>query len=158
MLEVVSFDYDSTLSDSRHRWPMIDRVNGTDWDAYGLAGEFDDDGPVLPLAQFLSSRNLPWIVVSGRANVAREISLKWLHDRGCFPWAVFLCEDDRHDWMPHGEWKATRFKEIQKQFGFKITMHFDDAGMVAEAVRADPELDFPVTLVHQIGQMVDHLG
>lgn len=157
MLEVVSFDWDSTISDSRGRWHMIDRVNGTDWDAYSMESGSDGNGPALPLAQYLSAQNLPWIIVSGRSECARQISMKWLHDRQCYPWAVFMC-DARHDYMPHGEWKATRFKEIQKENNWKIVMHFDDVGAVATAVEEDPDLDFPVILVHSVGEIEDHLG
>lgn len=157
MLEVVSFDFDSTLSNSEHRWPMIDRVNGTDWEAYGLAAEYDGHGPALPMARYLSDRRAPWIVVSGRAEVSRKISWKWLHDRELFPWALFLC-DDRHDYMEHGDWKALRFKEVEREHNMKIVLHFDDVSRVAEAVRDDPELDFPVILVHEIGAVADHLG
>lgn len=153
--KIISLDLDSTIASTRHRWHLIDRVNGTDWDAYSAECVNDEAGPALALAQHLSLMEVPFIVVSGRSESARELTLAWLHSRGVHPWAVFLC-DDRHDTMSHHEWKALRLKEIADENNWEIVLHVDDITGVAVATEA---IGIPTMLVHDIeADFKDHLG
>lgn len=157
---IISFDFDSTISNSEHRHHMIDREkdNGPDfWNRYSLEAIHDSAGPALPLAQYLSIKREPFIIVTGRSEIAREVSMLWLHDRDIYPWAMFMC-DDRHNYMPHGEWKATRLAEIQEDHDWNIVLHIDDISDVAIAIEEHPKLNFPTMLVHTIGAVRDHLG
>lgn len=154
-MKVISFDLDSTLCDTRHRWHMIDRKNGTDWESYSMACVGDSPGPALPLAQLCTEFEIPFIITSGRSECARKCTLEWLWNRGVYPWAVFLC-DERHDYLPHGDWKALRLKEIQDQYGWEISLHIDDIKDVARCVES---LGIPTMLVHTIDSPIeDHLG
>lgn len=156
-LKVVSMDFDSTISNSVHRWHMIDRTiaNGPDfWLEYSLESYGDSEGPAFATAKYLTDMELPWIIVSGRSEGAREVSWKWLRERGLRPWGLYLC-DERHDYMGHGEWKALRLKEIQDELDCDIVLHYDDISDVAEHTE---RIGIPTVLVHPIGAVTDHLG
>ena len=153
-MRVVSFDFDSTLSDTRHRQHKIDRVNGTDWAAYGLMCVDDPVGPAYPLAKFFSDYNIPWIIVSGRAEEARAVSEAWLEKYELYPVQIFL-SDHRHAGMDHAAWKALRLQQIQKKHGFEIAFHVEDMSSVAVAAEA---IGIPTMLVHPIGVLEDSFG
>lgn len=156
--EVVALDLDSSVACTRGRWHMIDRAkdNGPDfWLRYSMECINDTAGPAMPLAQFLSRNEIPFIIVSGRSEGAREVTMEWLHKHGVFPWAVFLC-DDRHNTMSHHEWKALRLKEIAEENNWTIAFMVDDITQVA--VESE-KLGIPTILVHDIAaNFADHLG
>lgn len=156
-IEVVSSDWDSTIADTLHRQSMIDRSahNGPDfWLRYSMASKDDTPGPAFHLAKFMTDAGIPWIIVSGRSEGARDISMDWLHRHGLKPLEVFLC-DDRHDYMSHGEWKAMRLQEIQEKYGYKILFHVDDYDDVAVETE---KIGIPTILVHGVGQGAMALG
>lgn len=158
-LKVVSFDFDSTLSNSTGRQHLIDRSEGHPgpdfWNTYSMLSADDTDGPALPLAQYFTATNTPWIVVSGRSECARDISREWLRHRKCNPWGLYLC-DERHDTMDHGAWKAMRLLEIQEQLKCEIVLHIDD--ITAVAVHTE-KVGIPTLLVHRIdSEFIDKLG
>lgn len=156
MLDVVSLDFDSTIACTRGRWHMIDRENGTDWDAYSLACVNDTPGPALPLAQMLTKFEIPFIIVSARSEIAREVSYDWLYSYGIHPWALFMCDADNPHDGNHGEWKAKRIKAIQDNNNWNILYHVDDIKDVAEHLEP---LGIPTILVHDLETpILDHLG
>ncbi len=157
-LKVVSTDFDSTLSDSRHRQGMIDRsveLPTSFWDKYSMEARWDDNGPAYAVARAMTDMDIPWIIVSGRSECARQVSWEWLRERDLRPWGLFLC-DDRHEYMSHGEWKATRLLEIQKQLDCEIVLHYDDVSDVK--VEAE-KVGIPTVLVHDVDSPIkDVLG
>ena len=133
---------------------MIDRVNGTDWDAYSMECVNDLPGPALPLFQLFSEYEIPFIIASGRSECAREVTIEWLHKHNVYPWAIYL-SDSRHDYMPHGEWKAIKLMEIQEELGVKIRLHVEDHSSVAEALAL---IGIPCMLVHDTNKLAEMLG
>lgn len=154
-LEVVSFDLDSTTYNTRHRHYLIDRVNGTDWDYYSMQSIDDTPGPAWHLARLLTKFGIPFIIVSGRSECAREVTLAKLEEDEIRPLHVFMC-DERHNTMDHGAWKALRIKEVQDEYNLKVLFHVEDITAVAIACEA---LGVPTMLVHDIESgHPDHLG
>lgn len=152
-LGVVSFDLDSTLCDTTQRQKMI--VEGfSDWATYSLACGWDDDGPALPIAQYLSAIGAPLVVCSARDEVARAATIAWLRARGVKPWLVVLNNGEEIGHI-HGKWKAERLLEIQDTLGRKIVAHFDDFSGVATETE---KVGIKTILVHEAGKLGEFLG
>lgn len=145
-LEVVSVDLDSTIYDTHHRHHLIDRVRGTDWNAYSAAHINDTPGPAWELVRLFTRMDVPFIIVSGRSESARESTVAKLLADGIEPLYVFL-EDERHGGMDHGAWKALRLKEIQDEYNLKVSFHIDDIAAVGVACEA---VGIPTMLVYDV--------
>jgi hypothetical protein len=77
---IVGFDLDSTLCDTTHRHHMIDRENGTDWEAYSMACSDDSPGPAYWLAATLAEAGAKLVICSMRNSCALEKTEAWLAD------------------------------------------------------------------------------
>jgi len=133
---------------------MIDRDNGTDWDAYSMACADDTPGPALPLAQIFSKLEIPFIILSGRSECARLLTQGWLNSNGVHPWAIYL-GDERHATMEHAEWKAMKAREIQRDLGVKISLHIEDHSSVALAMA---DIGIKTMLVHDVNKLSELLA
>jgi hypothetical protein len=83
--EVVCFDLDSTLCDTRHRHHLVlpgEERDQTDWVAYSLAcaGDAPIDGTCRLLR--LLARHWRIVLVSSRDEQARSLTEQWLVDHG----------------------------------------------------------------------------
>lgn len=153
---LVTFDLDSTLCNTGHRHHMIDRVNGTDWDAYSMACV--DDVPVAGLVTACRLLALvPNIVIHGlsaRMEVANENTMKWMAQHGVPLEKVWLDDRGVGDYKPgytHADYKLERLRQIEKATGMKVILHFDDypdvgyvfdkAGIPTVCVRTPQEID-----------------
>lgn len=131
---VLSVDLDSTLADTRHRRGIIEQFQSRgeriDWTVYAKACAQDEPTGFAALLRLIQD-HLPWVVVSGRSEDAREATEAWLAEQGLRPEAVFL-EDDpfRHTSLGHTEWKTARVTEIAQQYP-TIKIHVDDWAQVA---------------------------
>jgi hypothetical protein len=146
---LVTIDLDSTLCNTGHRHHMIDRVNGTDWNAYSLACV--DDLPIMGMvrtAQLLAA--LPDVEVhalSGRNAVAAQQTLAWLQKHDVPITTVHLADHGNKDYHPgwtHADYKLARLQEVERETGMKVILHFDDYAEVAHKLE---EAGYPCVCV-----------
>lgn len=118
---ILSIDLDSTLADTRHRKGVIEQFTNAglpiDWTVYAQACGDDPLTTFGRLMQVLQDY-VPWVVVSGRSEGAREGTMAWLKANDLRPESVYLegGQTDLHTSMGHSAWKAQRIAEV-------ITMH-----------------------------------
>lgn len=133
---LVTFDLDSTLCDTGHRQPMIDRVNGTDWHAYSAACV--DDAPVMGVikaAQMFAL--LPDVEIHGlsaRMATAAEATAEWMRKHDVPLKKIWLDEGTPRDYTAeytHAMYKVERLRQVEKESGMKVVLHFDDYAEVA---------------------------
>lgn len=138
---IVTVDLDSTACDTEQRWPMIDRVNGTDWDAYSLACE--NDAPVqsiLALCRLLISLGVEVHALSARKSVAEAITVAWFQKHEAPLTRYWLDEGTTQDYgakSDHVTYKLARLREIEKQTGKKVYLHIDDWAGIAARFEAE---------------------
>lgn len=135
MKDTYCFDLDGTLSDGRHRLhllPSKDIANRTDsWDAFNLAA--GDDMPILDnirLMNELYQFGKRIIILTGRSDVAKHLTIKWLWEHGCNYNDIIMrpASDHRRDI----EFKEEKLKEIGLE---RIVACFDDLEHVAKHIR-----------------------
>lgn len=132
---IVTVDLDSTLCNTGHRHHMIDRENGTDWNAYSLACVED-----LPLAGMIETvrllakiRDVEVHALSGRSVVALEATRQWFakHD---VPIEHIWLDENTEGWssqFTHAEYKLHRLRQIEDETNKRVRLHFDDWAEVA---------------------------
>lgn len=130
-----SFDLDSTLCDTRHRKGIIEQYTDkglpVDWRAYAMACAEDAPTGLVSVVRALQV-SMPWVVISGRSEGAREATEEWLKAHRLYPRSVYLCDDeDGHTAMGHEAWKVQRILGIAENFPTLIA-HFDDFPGIAE--------------------------
>ncbi len=136
--EIITFDLDSTLADTGHRHSLIDRENGTDWNAYSLA--CSDDTPIAGMVETVRLfAKIPGIEVhalSGRASVALENTRLWFARHGIPIEHIWLDEDPKgwSDKFTHAEYKLHRLRQIERVTGKRVRLHFDDWATVASVL------------------------
>lgn len=135
MKDTYVFDLDGTLSDGRHRLhllPSKDIANRTDsWDAFNLAA--DGDMPILDnirLMNELYQFGKRIIILTGRSDVAKHLTIKWLWEHGCNYNDIIMrpASDHRRDI----EFKEEKLKEVGLE---RIVACFDDLEHVAKHIR-----------------------
>lgn len=132
---IVTVDLDSTACDTEQRWPMIDRENGTDWDAYSLACV--DDAPVesvLALCRLLISLGVEVHALSARKSVALSETVMWFKHYNTPLTKYWLDEGTTQDYgskNDHVSYKLARLREIEAATGKKVYLHIDDWAGIA---------------------------
>ncbi len=133
---VVTVDLDSTVSDTRHRHRLIDRVNGTDWDAYSLACV--DDDPILgalAMVKLLATLGVEIHFVTGRTVAAEQATRTWLEKQGIIPDGLWMDETPDGDHFAayggHAEYKLARIQDVMRATGTEVIFHIDDWAEVA---------------------------
>lgn len=130
-VKVVTVDLDSTLCDTEHRHHMIDRVNGTDWDAYSKACV--GDGLVVATEAFvriLANAGYQIHYVTGRTVAAMPETRAWLdkHQMPCDGlWMDDTPEGDHFAvYGGHAQYKAVRVLDVAEAVGVPVSLHIDD--------------------------------
>lgn len=136
MKDIYIFDLDGTLSDGRHRLhllPSKDTAHRTEaWDAFNLAADKD-----LPFVDNIRLMNELFqfgkkiIILTGRSDVAKAVTEKWLWEHGCnFNQLIMRPADDHR--------RDIEFKEDKLKFiGLdRIIACFDDLEHVAKHIRS----------------------
>lgn len=115
MRSVVFVDLDSTLADTTQRQYIITEAReaglDVDWERYSQA--CSDDVPFPGPVQLV--RVLHWsgyqiVIVSGRSEVARVRTLRWLH-RHDVPYDEVILKPPGNDKVPNEEFKVAAIKE-----------------------------------------------
>lgn len=141
-VRVVTFDLDSTLCDTEHRHWMIDRVNGTDWDAYSRACA--GDGLVqatAALIHMLAAVGYQIHYVTGRTVASLKETRAWLdkHNLPCD--GLWMDETDGADHIAtyggHAQYKVARVRDVAAAAGVPVSLHVDDWADVKAALEAD---------------------
>lgn len=136
MKDTYIFDLDGTLSDGRHRLhllPSKDTAHRTEaWDDFNLAADKD-----LPFVDNIRLMNELFqfgkkiIILTGRSDVAKAVTEKWLWEHGCNFNQLIMRQaaDHRRD---------IEFKEAKLKFiGLdRIVACFDDLEHVAKHIRS----------------------
>lgn len=134
--ELVTIDLDSTIADTGHRHHLIDRENGTDWDAY--SAECVNDLPMegmITLVKILVSHGVEVHALSGRKHSALAMTVAWFQQHDIPVTQFWLDESGEGDYVngrTHKDYKLERALEVQKITGKKIRLHFDDHPTVAD--------------------------
>ena len=133
-LKVVVFDLDGTLACGKHRLHLLPAENiasiTQSWDEFNLAA--GGDTPLLDniwLCNELFDGAII-IILTGRCDVAKDITIKWLADNNVHYDQLIMREagDHRRD----VEYKGEKLKEIGLD---RITCCFDDLEHVAKHIR-----------------------
>lgn len=136
MKDTYIFDLDGTLACGKHRLhllPSKDAAHRTEaWDSFNLAA--GGDSPILDnirLMNELFQFGKRIIILSGRCDVAKAITEKWLWEHGCnFNQLIMRpAADHRRDI----EFKEEKLREIGLE---RIVACFDDLEHVAKHIRS----------------------
>lgn len=139
-MTLITYDLDSTLCDTRHRHRLIDRINGTDWDAYSKACVDDVviEGALALLKILKADPNNQIHFVTGRTEAARPETQAWLEKH--FPDYDGLWMDDTPGgdhfavYGGHAEYKVARVQHVADHVGEPVAFHVDDWAEVAVAL------------------------
>lgn len=141
MLDVVSFDLDSTLCSTHHRRHIIDKQHRdrTDWVAYSMACKDDGKGPAFDMAMMLHEMNVPMIVTSRRDQAAYDLTMEWLDRHGLTDILEvnLLKGPNSNNEFKQAPWKVKSIRDYEQRSGNRVVLHVDDFPDVIAAVRAD---------------------
>lgn len=135
MKNVIIWDLDGTLSDGTHRihlLPTKDYGNTKSWEAFNLAS--GDDTPFqdnIDLMNSLRYCGFDIVILTGRSDIAREITEKWLDDHGCHYDALIMRPFDDH--RRDIDFKREELEAIGID---NILCAFDDAEHVVKFMRS----------------------
>jgi len=128
------FDLDGTLADNSHRLPHI-HGNEKDWEAYNLASDKDaiwDD--VINIAQrlYLAGSNI--FILTGRSEIAAEVTRKWLRDHGVLYHTLIMRTDGNRekDYVLKKKW----YEKYVLPTGSRIAGVFEDRTQVVQMWRS----------------------
>jgi hypothetical protein len=131
--ELMIFDLDSTLSDTRHRNHLSPFVNSdSDWPKYAKACV--DDPPMLSNIYMMNTMWEHWgiYLLTGRDIAAHDETRWWLSRHGAK--YDFLKMRDTTDIEGNGAYKVKHIKELLDS-GYKVHCLFDDWPATVEEVR-----------------------
>lgn len=127
-------DIDGTLADLTHRLHFI-QTKPADWDAFFLACE--EDTPIMEVistVQSLKKSGAEILLLSGRSEIARDLTLKWLdkHEVPCD--ALYMREegDHRQDNIVKEEFLDDLFTKWPRE---QVVAVFEDRKQVVEMYR-----------------------
>lgn len=136
MKDIYIFDLDGTLADGTHRLhllPAKDVAHRTEaWDEFNLAA--GKDAPFLDnieLMNELYQYGKRIVILTGRGEVAKSLTEKWLWERGCNYNQLIMRPKDDHRKDIH--FKEDKLKEIGLH---RIVACFDDLEHVAKHIRS----------------------
>lgn len=139
---LIVFDIDGTLADISHRRHFLDQ-KPKDWKAF-FAGMVNDpkNMPVAltyyALQEEEEFQENTLIIVSGRPDNYRTVTVDWLE--GMLFMSAANCETDLYmrkegDFRDDDIVKSEIFDAIEKRFGRKIDLSFDDRGRIVKMCR-----------------------
>lgn len=130
-MDVISWDLDSTLVDTRHRQHLIlDDREATDWVAYSMACPQDTIGPAWGMFEALRySTDLGHIAVTRRNHEALALTRAWFRDQAADVFEAVLMLGGPHSTpeREHGLWKCRQIINWEERTGNRVILHVDDA-------------------------------
>lgn len=128
--KAVTVDLDSTLCDTGHRHRLIDRVNGTDWNAYSLA--CSDDSLIVAtetMIRIYAEAGYEIHYVTGRSHVAYDATVAWLRSHNLPIHGLWMDDTEDNDHIAthgsHGAYKVSRVQQVAREVG-EVVLHIDD--------------------------------
>lgn len=145
MRHIVTFDLDSTLCDTEHRFHMIDRTKPMDWKAYAKACGADElVAGVAALVRVCEVGGYECHYVTGRHNDSRQETIAWLREHLDEVVGVDLRlhmdtttrEDGDHvqEFGSHAAYKVHMVQSLAARLDAKVLFHVDDHASVAAAL------------------------
>jgi len=138
---LAGWDLDSTLCDTLHRAPMVERIRSgrelVTWDDYSMlcSDDLPIEGSVALLREMAYGPGaLPGIAISGRSMCAEDLTWEWLKKHKVLLRAVILRPDGDH--TPNGVWKSRVILSI-KRLGGNVRLFFEDWDKAAEVIRKE---------------------
>lgn len=132
------WDLEGTLSDGRHRLNLLPKTEEahvtTAWEAFNLASGAD-----LPLSDNISLCNQLYrdgyriLILTGRSDVSKEITLKWLKMHNVQYHEIIMRSNDDH--RKDIEFKGQILDVLLNQYPFRIMGAFDDLEHVCKFIR-----------------------
>lgn len=132
MIDAVIWDLDGTLADVRHRLHLI-RQTPPDWRGFFDATRHDLPHPEALRLNRILSRTLVPVIVTGRPEDNRQITVDWLH-RHEVCWHLMLMRPDGEE-RPDYVVKVEQALSLRERFGLNPVMAFEDRPRVVEAMR-----------------------
>ena len=133
-LPVLCWDLDSTIADNLHRQPMIDKIKAGEctWDDYSLACPDDKLIHGTAWLMYLLDHGHRHFILTGRSEVARELTEEWLGVRGVKYDRLIMRQPGDH--RPNPKLKVAMLDDLVEE-GLTVTGYFDDWPAAAAAVR-----------------------
>lgn len=135
-MKYIVFDLDGTLANCEHRKHLIEGPE-KNWDEFFLACSGDSlIEPVAKLFMILwhafldPNKKYSLIIMSGRGQISRQLTIDWLHGHGIYPDALLMRPIG--DFTPDNELKMKWATELGIE---NIDMVFDDRDKVVKMWR-----------------------
>ena len=125
-MPLIIFDLDGTLTDNRHRLPLIQGVDEPDWDAYTAACV--DDTPRWDTCEIYTTlsqhcpADLLIAILTGRLETARQDTLNWFRYHQ-LPLPAYLLMRPEGDYRPSTALKQDLLLQLPN---IEIIAAFDD--------------------------------
>lgn len=130
--QAVIFDMDGTLADCEHRRHFVEGKKKYFTKFYDAMGDDLRNEPICGLCNMYFTNGWHVIICTGRPESYREITEKWLKDKGVFYTELRMRPDDRK-FDPDFEVKQTMLNDIRKDR--EVHLSVDDRNQVVEMWR-----------------------
>ena len=132
---LIAFDIDGTLAAIDHRLHHI-LQHPKDWESF--YGSVDEDAPITPMvficSTLLKDQDCRVIFVTGRREATRELTEQWLLQNRLVHFHKLYMRP-KGDYRKDTEVKKDALKQIQRDFGKKPDMVFEDRPSVVRMWR-----------------------
>ena len=136
-MNTVIFDLDGTLADIEKRRNLSTKDNGKmDWDKFFDPKNIKLDEPNLPvtlLAKMMFDKGFRIVIFSGRLDVTKEATKRWLEDNG-IKWDILKMRPQHMKFVDDAELKREWLHELGKDSVFLVV---DDRKKVVDMWRKE---------------------
>ena len=136
-MNTVIFDLDGTLADIEKRRVLSTKGNGKmDWDRFFDPKNIKLDEPNLPvtlLAKMMHDKGFRIVIFSGRLDVTKEATKRWLEDNG-IKWDILKMRPQHMKFVDDAELKREWLHELGKDSVFLVV---DDRKKVVDMWRKE---------------------
>ena len=136
-MNTVIFDLDGTLADIEKRRNLSTKDNGKmDWDKFFDPKNIKLDEPNLPvtlLAKMMFDKGFRIVIFSGRLDVTKEATKRWLEDNG-IKWDILKMRPQHMKFVDDAELKREWLHELGKDSVFLVV---DDRKKVVDMWRRE---------------------
>ena len=136
-MNTVIFDLDGTLADIEKRRNLSTKDNGKmDWDRFFDPKNIKLDEPNLPvtlLAKMMHDKGFRIVIFSGRLDVTKEATKRWLEDNG-IKWDILKMRPKHMKFVDDAELKREWLHELGKDSVFLVV---DDRKKVVDMWRKE---------------------
>ena len=142
--KIVIFDLDGTLALIDDRRDLSTKDNGKfDWDVFFDPANIDLDlpnQPVIDMANLLSKQGYTIMILSGRSDVTKDVTVDWLSNHG-IRYDHLIMRDQDNLYMADNDLKQMWLDDIGVN---NVAMVFDDRNQVVDMWRKNGLTTFQV--------------